>query len=129
MPTVWFRTSDVKVTFEDGEEVNLLRAAIRNDAGVPFKCASGNCGTDRVLIEEGAEHLSRIRPKERDRLGDDVDLGYRLTCQTYASGDVTLSWDPDQQGTDNERLKKMWVEGEVAADREHRAEQEGDSDG
>jgi ferredoxin len=121
VPTIWFRTSDTKVSFEDGEEVNLLRVAIRHGAGVPFRCASGNCGTDRVLIEEGASNLSRVRPKERDRLGDDVAHGYRLTCQTYASGDVTLSWDPEQRGTDNDRLRRLWLDGEVAADRERAA--------
>jgi ferredoxin len=119
VPTVWYRTSDTKVEFEDGEEVNLLRVAIRNDCGVPYKCASGNCGTDRVFIEEGAEHLSRVRPKERDRLGDDVDRGYRLACQTYADGDVTLTWDPDRTGTMSERLRDKWLAGDVPVEREH----------
>lgn len=122
MPTVWFRTSDTKVTFEE-DEVNLLRLAIRARVPVPFKCASGNCGTDRVFVEEGAEKLSRLRPKERDRLGDDVDRGYRLACQTYASGDVTLSWDPDQKGTDSERLRQKWIDGDVAAVRERTSDQ------
>lgn len=126
MPTVWFKTSDTRVTFEE-EEVNLLRLAIRHSVPVPFKCASGNCGTDRVFVEEGAENLSRQRPKERDRLGDDVDRGFRLACQTYAHGDVTLSWDPDQKGTDNERLRKMWVEGNVATERERAAAREEES--
>lgn len=120
MPTVWFRTSDHRITFEE-DEVNLLRLAIRHDIPVPFKCASGNCGTDRVYVEEGAENLSRLRPKERDRLGEAVDHGYRLACQTYACGDVTLSWDPEQRGTDNERLRRLWIDGVVAADRERAA--------
>jgi ferredoxin len=120
VPTIWFRTSDTKVTFDE-DEVNLLRLAIRQRVPVPFKCASGNCGTDRVFIEEGAENLSRLRPKERDRLGDDVDHGFRLACQTYVSGDVTISWDPDQKGTDSERLRQKWIEGDVAVDRERAA--------
>jgi ferredoxin len=103
-----------------------LRVAIRNDCGVPYKCASGNCGTDRVLIESGHEHLSRLRPKERDRLGDDVDRGYRLACQTYTSGDVTLSWDEGGAaplaGRAAERLRDKWLElpddAPVAAGRE-----------
>jgi ferredoxin len=113
MPTIRFETSGKEVQFADGDEVNLLRTAIRNDCGVPYKCASGNCGTDRVYIEAGAEHLSRVRPKERDRLGDDVDKGFRLACQTYVSGDVTISWDPTRQGTDNERIKQKWLSGEA----------------
>ena len=118
MPTVWYRTSDTKVTFEEDDEVNLLRAAIRNDCGVPYKCASGNCGTDAILVESGAEHLSRVRPKEHDRLGDLVDQGYRLACQTYASGDVVVSWDPERKGLDNERLREKWLAGDVPVERE-----------
>lgn len=122
MPTIWFRTSDTKVTFEE-EEVNLLRLAIGKRVPVPFKCASGNCGTDAVFIEEGAENLSPLRPKERDRLGNAVDHGYRLACQTYVSGDVTLSWDPNQKGTDSERLRQKWIDGDVAAVRDRAADQ------
>jgi ferredoxin len=118
VPTVWYRTSDTKVTFEEDDEVNLLRAAIRNDCGLPYKCASGNCGTDAILIESGAEHLSRVRPKEHDRLGELIARGYRLACQTYASGDVVVSWDPDRKGLDNERLRERWLAGDVAVERE-----------
>ena len=124
MPRVWYRTSDTTVEFDEDDEVNLLRAAIRNDCGVPYKCASGNCGTDRVLVEEGAEHLSKVRPKERDRLGDDIERGYRLACQTYAGGDVTLSWDPNQTGTDSERLRQKWLDGDVPAEREREHEEQ-----
>ena len=113
MPTIEFRTSGKAVSFEDGSEVNLLRVAIRNDCGVPYRCASGNCGTDRVHIVAGAEHLSPVRPKERDRLGDLIDQGWRLACQTYASGDVALTWDPDQKAMLGERartaLRDKWL--------------------
>ena len=61
MPTIRFSTTDREVEFPDGDEVNLLRVAIRNDCGIPFKCASGNCGTDRVRVLEGAEHLMPSR--------------------------------------------------------------------
>jgi ferredoxin len=115
MPSIYFRTSGAKVDFAEGEEVNLLRTSIRNDCGVPYKCASGNCGTDRVLVETGAESLSRVRPKERDRLGDAVDAGYRLACQTYVSGDVTISWEGPSI-TENERLRRRWLEGHVGAE-------------
>jgi ferredoxin len=117
MPTIRFRTSGREVTFDDGAEVNLLRVAIRHECGVPYRCASGNCGTDRVLVEDGAEHLSPVRPKERDRLGELVDQGWRLACQTYAAGDVTVSWDPDQQAVLGERaqaaLRDRWLGGEA----------------
>jgi ferredoxin len=123
MPTIHFRTSGSSVDFAEGEELNLLRTSIRHDCGVPYKCASGNCGTDRVLVEEGAVNLSRIRPKERDRLGELVEQGYRLACQTYASGDVTLSWD-SAPAVENERLRQRWLAGAVGPEQERQAGQE-----
>jgi ferredoxin len=121
MPRISFLTSGCAVDFPDGDDVNMLRVAIRNECGVPYKCASGNCGTDRVLVVEGADNLSPPRRRERDRLGDLLAQGYRLCCQTYASGDVSVSWDPDQKALDDrwvdralpskadERLKRRWL--------------------
>jgi len=121
MPTIRFLTSGCAVDFPDGDDVNILRVAIRNACGVPYKCASGNCGTDRVLVVDGAESLSAPRKRERERLGDLLGQGYRLCCQTYAAGDVSLSWDPEQKALDerwmdkslpasaDERLKRRWL--------------------
>ncbi len=128
MPTVRFATSGFAVDFPDGDDVNLLRVSVRNECGVPYRCASGNCGTDRVFIEEGAEHLSAPRKRERDRLGPLLEQGWRLACQTYAEGDVTVSWDPDQVPLDEravdkslpsaaaERLKRRWMADEPASE-------------
>ncbi len=120
MPTIWYATSDRHVAFDDGDDVNLLRLAIRHECGVPYKCASGNCGTDRVHVESGAENLSPVRRKERERLGEEeLADGYRLACQTYASGDVTLTWDPDRTpevaARAQERLRARWLAEEDTA--------------
>lgn len=114
MPEINFKTSGHVISYPDGEEVNLLRTSIRYDCGVPWRCASGNCGTDRLLVEEGAENLDPPRRRERERLGELLDEGYRLGCQTYANGDVTVSWDPEQKGLDEDsaagkRLKAKWL--------------------
>lgn len=121
MPTIRFVTSGCAVDFADGDDVNLLRVAIRNECGVPYRCASGNCGTDRVHVESGHEHLSPPRKRERERLGELLDGGWRLACQTYVSGDCAVSWDPDQTALDdrvidrslptavNERLRRRWL--------------------
>jgi len=114
MPRIRFSTTDREVTFPDGDEVNLLRVAIRNDCGIPFKCASGNCGTDRVRVEEGLDKCVPPRRRERERLGELVEQGYRLACQTYVHGDVTIAWDPDQKemessGRAYDRLKQVWL--------------------
>ena len=102
MPRIYFKTADQYVEFAEGAEVNVLRMAIREHCDVPWQCASGNCGTDRLLVEEGAENLDPPRRRERARLGELLDHGYRLACQTYTRGDVTVSWDPDQVGLDDE---------------------------
>ena len=121
MPTISFLTSGCAVDFADGDDVNLLRVAIRNECGVPYRCASGNCGTDRVHVDQGADQLSPPRRRERERLGDLLDQGWRLACQTYVSGDCAVSWDPDQKPLDeraadrslpaavNERLQRRWL--------------------
>ena len=114
MPEVYFETSGRRASFAAGEEVNLLRLSMRLGCGVPWRCASGKCGTDRLLIVDGAENLSPIRRRERERLGDLIEQGYRLGCQTYASGDVTVRWDPNQRGLDDDsvagqRLKARWL--------------------
>lgn len=117
MPVIRFHTSDCEVEFPDGEDVNLLRVAIRNECGLPWKCASGLCGTDRITIVEGAENLSPPRRREKERLGELLDDGMRLACQTYARGPVTVIWDPDQKGIDEDskagkRLKAIWLDAE-----------------
>lgn len=116
MPTIRFLTSDRAVDFDDGDDVNLLRVAIRRECGLPYKCASGNCGTDRVRVSAGAENLAPPRRRERETLGEDLlAQGYRLACQTYVSGDVAVSWDPDQTALVSERaadkLRARWLSG------------------
>lgn len=114
MPEINFTTNDRVVEFPEGEDVNILRVSIRHDVGLPWRCASGNCGTDRIIVTEGAENLSPARRRERERLGELLDEGYRLACQTYTSGNCTVVWDPDQVGLDEDteaakRLKARWL--------------------
>jgi ferredoxin len=112
MARIHFTTTDQVVTFADGDEVNLLRIAIRHECGIPYRCASGNCGTDRVRVLEGVENCLPPRRRERDRLGDLLDQGYRLACQTYVAGDVSVAWDPDQTALPDraaEQLKRVWL--------------------
>ena len=127
MPTIRFVTSNCAVDFPEGDDVNLLRVAIRNECAVPYRCASGNCGTDRVHVESGQDSLSPPRKRERERLGELLDEGWRLACQTYVSGDCAVTWDPDQRPLDeratdrslpaavNERLQRRWLSSEDTA--------------
>ncbi|MET4426893.1 MULTISPECIES: 2Fe-2S iron-sulfur cluster-binding protein [unclassified Mycolicibacterium] len=114
MPKIRFQTADMSEDFPDGTDVNVLRFAIRHDVPLPWRCGSGKCGTDRIHIVEGGENLDAPRRRERERLGPLLDEGYRLACQTYACGDVTVTWDPEQKGLDEDseqyaKLKARWL--------------------
>jgi ferredoxin len=75
------------------EDSNLLRVSLREKGGIPFKCGGGLCGTCRCKIEQGLENTDAIKAKERKHLTEaDIAQGYRLACQTFLRGDVSVSW-------------------------------------
>lgn len=86
-----------KLRFEhSGEEVDLEVGAeikeICEDAGVPFACTEGVCGTCVVQVVEGEGNLTPPTQEEVDFLGEDV-LDERLACQCkMQDGDVTLTF-------------------------------------
>lgn len=72
---------------------NLLRVSLREKGGIPFKCGGGLCGTCRCRVEAGLEHTDAVKPKERRHLSpEDLENGYRMACQTFINGDVSVSW-------------------------------------
>jgi ferredoxin len=94
MITVTFQTNGAKAVTAE-KDSNLLRVSIREDGGIPFKCGGGLCGTCKCRIERGLEHTDKVKPKERKHLTDDeIGQGWRMACQTFVSGDVTVSWQP-----------------------------------
>ncbi|MCX8132581.1 MAG: 2Fe-2S iron-sulfur cluster binding domain-containing protein [Roseococcus sp.] len=91
--TITFATSGVIATAQAGS--SLLRVSIREKGGIPWKCGGGVCGTCRCRIEAGREHADRIKPKERQHLSEEeLAQGFRMACQTFVAGDVTVSWVP-----------------------------------
>ena len=75
------------------EDSNLLRVSLREKGGIPFKCGGGICGTCRCKIEQGLENTDAIKAKERKHLTEaDIARGYRLACQTFLRGNVSVSW-------------------------------------
>ncbi len=76
-------TGMAKLIFHDDEEKNLEDDASLieacEDAGVPFACTEGVCGTCVIEVVEGMENLSDFTQEERDFLGD-MDCE-RLACQ------------------------------------------------
>ena len=74
---------------------NLLRLSLREKGGIPFKCGAGICGTCRCRIEVGLEHTDAVKEKEHKHLTQkDLAAGYRMACQTFVSGDISVSWIP-----------------------------------
>jgi ferredoxin len=92
--TVTFVTNAMK-SVTASENSNLLRVSLREQGGIPFKCGGGICGTCKCMIERGIEHTDAVKPKERRHLSDsDLAQGYRMACQTFIRGDVSVSWQP-----------------------------------
>jgi ferredoxin len=72
---------------------NLLRVSLREKGGIPFKCGGGLCGTCKCRIEIGLDHTDEVKAKERKHLNDEqLAQGYRMACQTFLRGDVSVSW-------------------------------------
>jgi ferredoxin len=72
-----------KIIFNNEEEKELPEGAsiaeVCEEAGVPFACTEGICGTCVIEVEEGMECLSPQTQEERDFLGD--QNRERLACQ------------------------------------------------
>lgn len=87
-----FITADSK-TVSVPDNSNLLRVSLREQAGIPFKCGGGICGTCKCLIERGIENTDEVKAKERKHLTEeDLARGYRMACQTFVKGDISVSW-------------------------------------
>lgn len=61
------------------------------EAGVPFACTEGICGTCVIEVSEGMENLSEFTQEEEDFLGDFETE--RLACQCrMKGGDVKVKF-------------------------------------
>ncbi len=87
MAKLIFTTTDEEVVIEDG-------AALHEpceEAGVPFACTEGICGTCVIEVDEGMENLSEYTQEEEDFLGEKGCE--RLACQCrLKSGTVKISF-------------------------------------
>lgn len=86
-PTLRYR--DVCIPQKAGEDV--LSQLLIAGADIQYLCMGGTCGTCRVRVLQGQEHLSPVEPGERhffpDTIGD-----VRLSCQAMClgTGDVVI---------------------------------------
>lgn len=98
MVSITFITNDNKVVSAPPNS-NLLRVSLREQGGIPFKCGGGLCGTCRCRIEAGLQNTDVIKDKERRHLTpEDFANGYRMACQTFVNGDISVSWEPRKPG-------------------------------
>ena len=67
--------NDEEIEVEDG---SCLKGPCE-EAGVPFACTEGICGTCIVEVKEGKENLSEMTQEELDFLGESETE--RLACQ------------------------------------------------
>jgi ferredoxin len=85
-----------KLIFEENEEVVSIDdgkpiAEACEDAGVPFACTEGVCGTCVIEVSEGMVNLSEFTQEEEDFLGD-LETE-RLACQcVIKQGEVKLTF-------------------------------------
>lgn len=85
------------VSFEAEADETIMAAAIRQGFSWPTICGGqGTCKTCVCLILEGKSNLIDIDVFEREALASiaetlpDQGEGWRLACQTKATGEVTL---------------------------------------
>lgn len=87
MAKLFFVDNQEEVEVPDGERIQQAC----EEAGVPFACTEGICGTCVIEVEEGMENLSPFTQEEQDFLGE---LGCeRLACQCKAqSGRIKIKF-------------------------------------
>lgn len=86
-----------KLIFDhNDEEVELADDSpiqeVCEEAGVPFACTEGVCGTCVIEVKEGKENLSKPTREEEDFLGEGTE-DERLACQCRIKcGTVRISF-------------------------------------
>ncbi|GAB5538178.1 MAG: phenylacetate-CoA oxygenase/reductase subunit PaaK [Salibacteraceae bacterium] len=72
------------------EDTNILDAALKNGADLPFACKGGVCATCRAKIDEGEVAMDVNYSLEPD----EVERGFVLTCQSHpTTGKVVVNFD------------------------------------
>ena len=79
--TLQFR--DVCIPQKAGEDV--LSQLLLAGAPIQYLCMGGSCGTCRVRVLRGQEHLSKVAPGERHWFPDTTGE-LRLACQAMCKG-------------------------------------------
>jgi len=74
----------------DSEDSNILDAALKNGADLPFACKGGVCATCRAKLDEGKVEMEVNYSLEPDEL----ERGFILTCQSHPTTEkVVVNFD------------------------------------
>ncbi len=76
----------VKTNFEMSSSENILDAALRNNADLPFACKGGVCCTCKAKVLEGDVEMEVNYALEQE----EVDDGYILTCQSIPKSEKII---------------------------------------
>lgn len=88
MTKLIFKNTDEEIELEEDSPI----AQVCEDAGVPFACTEGVCGTCVIEVLNGKENLSDPTQEEKDFLGEGT-CGERLACQCkIKQGNVTITF-------------------------------------
>lgn len=88
MATLKFDHNDEEIELPDDSPI----AEVCEEAGVPFACTEGVCGTCVIEVLEGQENLSPATQEEEDFLGAGT-CHERLACQCrIKKGRVRISF-------------------------------------
>jgi ferredoxin len=89
MPKLTFLVTGATHEVQTG--TSFLDFCQTHDAPHDFGCTVGSCGTCRLEIVEGADHVNPVTDEERETLEMCTDLpGARLGCQLLILGDVAI---------------------------------------
>lgn len=87
MAKLIFEESEEEVELPDNSEISEAC----EDAGLPFACSEGVCGTCVIKVTKGMENLTPFTQEEIDFLGEEADE--RLACQCkIKEGNVEISF-------------------------------------
>ncbi|HVT45477.1 MAG TPA: 2Fe-2S iron-sulfur cluster-binding protein [Thermoanaerobaculia bacterium] len=86
MPRVLFSDQDKTAEFAEGRK--LLDCALELGVTISHVCGGdGACGTCRVEVVEGWDHLT---PQTPDETYKEMEAPHRLSCQAKLKGDVIV---------------------------------------
>ena len=78
-------------TYEVPAGTKFLDFCQDNRAPHDFGCTVGSCGTCRLVLEAGAEHVQPLCVEESETLEMCTDVaGARLGCQMVVHGDIRV---------------------------------------